>query len=154
MDNLEQLLESLRDAFAAIFFWIGLVTDPGLFTLSILGMIVAAVIVTPPTKTVSGYLGGRLYGLNDRRSLRVDFGMTTRGEFSLIIASLALSGSDSGMAAETAQTIYAFTVGYILVMFFLYLPLTHDRPSDSTVILRHGASGNYVCGLNALFTLR
>jgi len=35
--DLERLLEPLRDAFAAIFFfWIGLVTDPGLFTLSIL----------------------------------------------------------------------------------------------------------------------
>ncbi|WP_226040541.1 cation:proton antiporter [Natrinema sp. DC36] len=118
--DLEQLLEPLRDAFAAIFFfWIGLVTDPGLFTLSILGMIVAAVIVTTPTKIVSGYLGGRIYGLNDRRSLRVGFGMTTRGEFSLIIASLALSGAGSGMAAETVQTIYAFTVGYVLVMSIL-----------------------------------
>ncbi len=118
--DLEQLLEPLRNAFAAIFFfWIGLVTDPGLFTLSILGMIVAAVIVTTPTKIVSGYLGGRIYGLNDRRSLRVGFGMTTRGEFSLIIASLALSGAGSGMAAETAQTIYAFTVGYVLVMSIL-----------------------------------
>ncbi|ELY90037.1 cation:proton antiporter [Natrinema altunense] len=115
--DLERLLEPLRDAFAAIFFfWIGLVTDPGLFTLSILGMIVAAVIVTTPTKIVSGYLSGRIYGLDDRRSLRVGFGMATRGEFSLIIASLALSGAGSGMAAETAQTIYAFTVGYVLVM--------------------------------------
>ncbi|ELY62971.1 cation:proton antiporter [Natrinema versiforme] len=118
--DLEQLLEPLRDAFAAIFFfWIGLVTDPGLFTVSILGMIVAAVIVTTPTKIVTGYLGGRIYGLDDRRSLRVGFGMTTRGEFSLIIASLALSGAGSGMAAETAQTIYAFTVGYVLVMSIL-----------------------------------
>jgi len=81
--DLERLLEPLRDAFAAIFFfWIGLVTDPGLFTLSILGMIVAAVVVTTPTKLVSGFLGGRIYGLDDRRSLRVGFGMATRGEFS------------------------------------------------------------------------
>jgi CPA2 family monovalent cation:H+ antiporter-2 len=118
--DLEVLLEPLRDAFAAIFFfWIGLVTDPGLFTLSILGMIVAAVIVTTPTKIVSGYLGGRIYGLDDRRSLRVGFGMATRGEFSLIIASLALSGAGSGMPAGTARTIYAFTVGYVLVMSIL-----------------------------------
>jgi len=118
--DLERLLEPLRDAFAAIFFfWIGLVTDPGLFTLSILGMIVAAVVVTTPTKLVSGFLGGRIYGLDDRRSLRVGFGMATRGEFSLIIASLALSGAGSGIAAETAQTIYAFTVGYVLVMSIL-----------------------------------
>ncbi|MFW5911203.1 MAG: cation:proton antiporter [Halolamina sp.] len=118
--DLEQLLEPVRDAFAAIFFfWIGLVTDPGLFTLSILGVIAAAVLVTTPTKLLSGYLGGRIYGLDDRRSLRVGFGMATRGEFSLIIASLALSGSGTGMPAGTVETIYAFTVGYVLVMSIL-----------------------------------
>ncbi|MFC4542257.1 cation:proton antiporter [Halosolutus amylolyticus] len=115
--DLERLLEPLRDAFAAIFFfWIGLVTDPGLFTLSILGMIVAAVVLTTPTKLVSGFLGGKIYDLDDRRSVRVGLGMTTRGEFSLIIASLALSGAGSGIPVETAETIYAFTVGYVLVM--------------------------------------
>jgi CPA2 family monovalent cation:H+ antiporter-2 len=118
--TLEQLLEPLRDAFAAIFFfWIGLVTDPGLFTLSIVGTIVAAVIVTTPTKILSGYLGGRIYGLDDRRSLRVGFGMTTRGEFSLIIASLALSGAGGSLPAETVEPMYAFTVGYVLVMSIL-----------------------------------
>jgi len=56
--DLERLLEPLQDAFAAIFFfWIGLVTDPGLFTLSILGMIVAAVVVTTPTKTRQRFSG-------------------------------------------------------------------------------------------------
>ncbi len=115
--ELEQLLEPLRDAFAAVFFfWIGLVTDPGLFTLSILGTIVAAALVTTPTKLASGYIAGRIYGLSDRRSVRVGFGMTTRGEFSLIIASLALSGAGSGIAVGTVETIYAFTVGYVLVM--------------------------------------
>ncbi|SER91653.1 cation:proton antiporter [Natrinema salaciae] len=136
--DLERLLEPLRDAFAAIFFvWIGLVTDPGLFTLSILGMIVAAVIVTTPTKIVSGYLGGRIYGLDDRRSLRVGFGMATRGEFSLIIASLALSGAGGGIATETARTIYAFTVGYVLVMSILGTSLMQysDRIEPAAVSL-------------------
>ncbi|RZV11312.1 potassium/proton antiporter membrane subunit (CPA2 family) [Natrinema hispanicum] len=115
--DLEQLLEPLRDAFAAIFFfWIGLVTDPGLFTLSVVAIIVAAVIVTTPTKLISGYLGGRIYNLDDRRSLRVGLGMATRGEFSLIIASLALTGAGSGLPTETAETIYAVAVGYVLVM--------------------------------------
>ncbi|MBZ6495908.1 cation:proton antiporter [Natrinema longum] len=118
--DLERLLEPLRDAFAAIFFfWIGLVTDPGLFTLPILGIIVAGVIVTTPTKIVSGYLGGRIYDLDDRRSLRVGFGMATRGEFSLIIASLVLSGAGTGIAAGTATDLYAFAVGYVLVMSIL-----------------------------------
>ncbi|WP_226480284.1 cation:proton antiporter [Natrinema amylolyticum] len=143
--DLERLLEPLRDAFAAIFFfWIGLVTDPGLFTLSILGMIAAAVVVTTPTKIVSGYLGGRIYDLDDRRSLRVGFGMATRGEFSLIIASLALSGAGTGIAAETAQTIYAFTVGYVLVMSILGTSLMQysDRLEPVALsLLERGRSG-------------
>ncbi|MFD1564978.1 cation:proton antiporter [Haloarchaeobius amylolyticus] len=118
--DLEQLLEPLRDAFAAVFFfWIGLVTDPRLFTLSVVGIIVAAVLVTTPTKLVSGYLGGRIYNLDERRSLRVGLGMATRGEFSLIIASLALSGAGSGLPVKTAETIYAVAVGYVLVMSIL-----------------------------------
>jgi len=118
--DLEQLLEPLRDAFAAVFFfWIGLVTDPGLFTLPIIGTIVAAVMVTTPTKIVTGFIGGRIYGLDDRRSLRVGFGMATRGEFSLIIASLALSAAGSAIAPATVERIYAVTVGYVLVMSIL-----------------------------------
>jgi len=42
--------------------------------------------------------------------------MATRGEFSLIIASVALTGAGSGLPTETAETIYAVAVGYVLVM--------------------------------------
>jgi CPA2 family monovalent cation:H+ antiporter-2 len=45
--------------------------------------------------------------------------MVTRGEFSLIIASVALGGAGTTLAVETANTIYAFAVGYILVMSIL-----------------------------------
>ncbi|WP_254768903.1 cation:proton antiporter [Salinilacihabitans rarus] len=113
--DLERLLEPVRDTFAAIFFfWIGLETDPRLF-LGVAGLVAVAAALTTPSKLVSGYLGGRIYGLDERRSLRVGLGMTTRGEFSLIIASVALAGADAALA-EVAGTIYAFAVGYVLVM--------------------------------------
>ncbi|WP_436344097.1 cation:proton antiporter [Natronorubrum sp. FCH18a] len=117
--DLENLLEPVRDTFAAIFFfWIGLGTDPSLF-FGVAGLIAVAVVATTPTKFVSGYLGGRIYDLDERRSLRVGLGMSTRGEFSLIIASIALAGAGTGLAEGVANDIYAFAVGYVLFMSIL-----------------------------------
>ncbi|WP_290812219.1 cation:proton antiporter [Halovivax sp.] len=119
--QLEDLLEALRDTFAAVFFfWIGLITNPAVFgDAFVLVAIAAAVVLTTPTKLVSGYLGGRIYDLDARRSVRVGLGMTTRGEFSLIIASIALAGAGVGLATGTAETIYAMAVGYVLFMSIL-----------------------------------
>jgi len=114
--ELETSLASLRDVFAAVFFfWIGLVTDPFVVVdaLDVIGVLVA---VTAPAKVLSGVHNGRTYGLDDRRSLRVGLAMVTRGEFSLIIAAVALAGAGQTIPAETAQTIYAAAVGYVLVM--------------------------------------
>jgi CPA2 family monovalent cation:H+ antiporter-2 len=116
VEQLERLLEPIRDLFAAVFFvWIGLVTDPLVFA-GVLTLILVAVVLTVPTKLVSGYLGGRIYSLSIRQSTRVGLGMTTRGEFSLIIATLALSGVGTTLTEPVAQRIYAFAVGYVLVM--------------------------------------
>ena len=115
--HIEELLEPLRDVFAAVFFfWIGLVTDP-LAVAGVAGAIAAAVIVSTPTKLLSGFLGGQTFGLDTRRSTRVALAMTTRGEFSLIIATLAVSGAANGTLPQpVADRISAFAVGYVLVM--------------------------------------
>ncbi|WP_251343099.1 cation:proton antiporter [Haloplanus halophilus] len=114
--DLEASLSSLRDTFAAVFFfWIGLVTDPFVIV-GALDVIAVVVAVTAPTKLASGFYGGRVYGLDDRRSLRVGLAMVTRGEFSLIIAAVALAGAGTTLPPETARTIYAVAVGYVLVM--------------------------------------
>jgi CPA2 family monovalent cation:H+ antiporter-2 len=117
VSHIEELLEPLRDAFAAVFFfWIGLVTDP-LAVAGVAGLIAVAVVVTTPTKLLSGFLGGRAFDLNVRRSTRTALAMTTRGEFSLIIAALAVSGAASGTIPQPiADQISAFAVGYVLVM--------------------------------------
>ena len=140
--ELENLLEPLRDTFAAVFFfWIGLITDPTLF-LDVLWIIAAAVLLTTPTKLVSGYLGGRIYDLDERRSLRVGLGMTTRGEFSLIIASIALAGAGIGLAEGIADDIYAFAVGYVLFMSILGTTLMQysDRIEAAIVPMLEGDS--------------
>ena len=114
--DLETALSSIRDVFAAVFFfWIGVVTDP-FVVVEAASVILLLVVVTAPAKLLSGFLGGRTYGLDDRRSLRVGLAMVTRGEFSLIIAAVALSAAGGTLASGTARTIYAAAVGYVLVM--------------------------------------
>ena len=112
-ERIEDLLVPIRDVFAAVFFfWIGLTTDPRL-VVAVAGPLALAVVLTTPTKFVSGYFGGRLYDLDSRRSIRVACGMVTRGEFSLIIATLAAS---QGSGPILTETIPALAVGYVLVM--------------------------------------
>ncbi len=146
VEDLEGLLEPVRDVFAAVFFfWIGLVTDPALFP-GVAGLVAVAVVVTTPTKFASGFWAGRVYGLSDRRATRVALGMVTRGEFTLIIASVVLAAvaPDAGaIAADTARQLNAFAVGYVLVMSVLGTTLmAHSEGIERRVVewrtRRHG----------------
>jgi len=111
-ERIERLLTPVRDVFAAVFFfWIGVGTDPRLLV-GVAVPLVAAVALTTPAKLISGYLGGRVYDLSTRRSLRVGLGLVPRGEFSLVIAALAAGGSTTVMQ----EVIPALAVGYVLVM--------------------------------------
>ncbi|WP_435181888.1 cation:proton antiporter [Halorussus sp. AFM4] len=111
--RLEDVVGPTRDLFAAVFFFsIGLGTDVTAF-LDVGVLLAVAVVATSLSKLASGVLGGRFYGLNRRRSLRVGVGLVPRGEFSLVIASLA-----AGAAARIPRTdeLTSFTVGYVLAM--------------------------------------
>lgn len=115
--ELETTLSPLRDTFAAVFFfWIGLVTDPGLVAAAAVPVLVL-VAVSIPGKLLSGYYSGRVYDLSRQRSLRVGLGLVPRGEFSLIIAAAALTAATAGSLPQaTADAVYAATVGYVLAM--------------------------------------
>jgi CPA2 family monovalent cation:H+ antiporter-2 len=134
--EVETLLEPVRDTFAAVFFfWIGLVTDPLLFG-GVAALVALAVVVTTPTKLVTGFFAGRAFDLNTKRSTRVALGMTTRGEFSLIIATVAVTGAEAGtFDPELAATINAFAVGYVLVMAILGTTLMqYSGPVESIAV--------------------
>ncbi|MFC6974183.1 cation:proton antiporter [Halomicroarcula sp. GCM10025709] len=139
VQELEELLEPIRDTFAAVFFfWIGVETDPVLVA-GVAGLVAVAAVVSVPTKAISGYLGGRVYGLSPRRSTRVGLGMVTRGEFSLIIAAVALTGAGTSLTAATAESVYAFAVGYVLVMSILgTLLMQYAAPIETAVEARLG----------------
>ncbi|MFC6827072.1 cation:proton antiporter [Halopelagius fulvigenes] len=134
-ERIERQLTPVRDVFAAVFFfWIGVGTDPRLLAAVVVPLAVA-VLVTTPTKVLTGYLGGRVYDLTARRSLRVGVGMVPRGEFSLVIAALAAGGSTRVMR----EVIPAFAVGYVLVMSALGTVLM-ERSDAVERLLRRGDS--------------
>jgi CPA2 family monovalent cation:H+ antiporter-2 len=111
-ERIETVVAPARDIFAAVFFFsIGLTTELSLVT-DVVGLLLAAVLVTTIGKVVSGSLAGQFYRLSQLRSMRVGVGMVPRGEFSLVIATLATSVGTGALGAE----IPAFTVGYVLVM--------------------------------------
>ncbi|KAB1192843.1 cation:proton antiporter [Haloferax sp. MBLA0076] len=135
-ETIERRLTSVRDVFAAIFFfWIGLGTDPTLLAAVVVPLVVA-VVLTTPAKVVSGYLGGRVYDLSTHRSLRVGVGMVPRGEFSLVIAALAASGSTQVMR----EAIPAFAVGYVLVMSALGTVLMQRSDLVERLVFRGGSA--------------
>lgn len=117
-DRVERIMSPTRDLFAAIFFVaVGLHADIRAVQ-DALPLLTAAIVVSVVGKLVSGYLSGRVYGLNDRRSTRVGVALVTRGEFSLVLASLAMS-SDA-----VADGIAEFAIAYTLVMALLGTTLT------------------------------
>jgi CPA2 family monovalent cation:H+ antiporter-2 len=112
-ERLETVVGPTRDLFAAVFFFsIGLTTDVTAF-LDVGLLLAVAVAATALSKLASGVVGGRFYGLSRRRSLRVGVGLVPRGEFSLVIASLATA---AGATIPRTDELAAFTVGYVLVM--------------------------------------
>ncbi|RDZ66191.1 cation:proton antiporter [Haloferax sp. Atlit-12N] len=135
-ERLEHLLVSVRDVFAAVFFfWIGLGTDPTLLAAAAVPLVIAVVLSTP-SKVVSGYLGGRAYDLSAHRSLRVGVGLVPRGEFSLVIAALAAAGTTPVMR----EIIPAFAVGYVFVMSALGTVLMQRSDLVERLVFRGGAA--------------
>jgi CPA2 family monovalent cation:H+ antiporter-2 len=110
--RVERLVLPLRDAFAAIFFFtFGLTIDPGEFG-DVAGPVLLAVALSLVLNLVAGTLVGWI-GRQDRRAA-ANIGLTVlaRGEFSLILASLAL-------AAGLDERLGPFTGLYVLILALL-----------------------------------
>jgi CPA2 family monovalent cation:H+ antiporter-2 len=130
VDRIEHLIAPVRDLFAAFFFFsIGLTIDVTVVS-TVAGLLGAAVVLTTATKLFSGTASGRVYDLSPLRSLRTGIGLVPRGEFSLVIAALAL-----GASGQVATLIPPFAVGYVLVMSVVGTVLIQhsDRVTDALV---------------------
>jgi CPA2 family monovalent cation:H+ antiporter-2 len=86
-----QLLEPLRDLFAAVFFvFFGITTNPVDIPPVLLPALGLAV-VTMATKVVTGYLAAKRAGIGALGRWRAGFTLVPRGEFSIVIAGLAVT---------------------------------------------------------------
>lgn len=86
-----ELLSPLRDLFAAVFFvFFGLVTDPRAIPPVLLPALALAV-VTMATKVATGYYAARRAGIAVPGRWRTGLGLVPRGEFSIVIAGLAVA---------------------------------------------------------------
>lgn len=109
VDKAYSLLAPLRDLFAAVFFvFFGLSTDPGAIP-SVLLVAVALGVVTAGTKLMAGWYATRRVGIGRAGRIRAGLALMARGEFSIVIAGLAV-----GVAG--AEELPALAAAYVLLM--------------------------------------
>ncbi|MEV7228273.1 cation:proton antiporter [Polymorphospora sp. NPDC051019] len=107
--NATELLSPLRDLFAAVFFvFFGLATDPRDIPPVLLPALALAVI-TMATKVVTGYVAAKRVGIAIPGRWRAGLGLMPRGEFSIVIAGLAVA--TPGIEPQLA----ALATAYVLI---------------------------------------
>ena len=105
-----EMLSPLRDMFAAVFFvFFGLSTDPADMPPVLLPAFCLAVL-TMATKVLTGYFAGRRVGIALPGRLRAGLALLPRGEFSVVIAGLAVSYGVEPRLAPLATAYVLITV--------------------------------------------
>ena len=90
-DRIERLVLPLRDAFAAAFFFaFGLTIDPG-DAGEVVGPVAIAVVLSIILNVAAGVIAARLQGLSRTAAANIGLTILGRGEFSLILATLAVT---------------------------------------------------------------
>ncbi|OFZ03748.1 MAG: hypothetical protein A2070_13400 [Bdellovibrionales bacterium GWC1_52_8] len=115
--RIQERIEPLRDLFAAVFFVsVGMMIDP--VTLwNYKGTILALTLLTVGGKVMGATLGGLLTGQTLRTAVQVGFGIAQIGEFSFIIAGLALTLNASEFiypVAVAISVLTTFTTPYMI----------------------------------------
>jgi len=109
-ENAEKVVEPLRDLFAAVFFlFFGLQTDPADIPVVLLPALALAV-VTMGTKVLTGYVSAARAGIGVPGRWRSGLALMPRGEFSVIIAGVAVSAGVDPTIAPFAATYMLITV--------------------------------------------
>jgi CPA2 family monovalent cation:H+ antiporter-2 len=110
--RLEALVVPLRDVFAAVFFfWFGLTIAPSAMG-EIAVPVAIAVAVTLVFNIVAGAVAARVYRFGRTEAANAALMLVSRGEFELILASLAVT---AGLDANIAP----FAAAYVLVLSIL-----------------------------------
>lgn len=112
-DNATRVLEPLRDLFAAMFFVVfGLGTDPSTIP-PVLGWAVVLAVTTTATKIATGWWAAGRQGIGRPGRLRAGAALVARGEFSIVIAGLAVA------AGAVEGELAALATAYVLLMAIL-----------------------------------
>ena len=98
-----EVLSPLRDVFAAAFFvFFGLSTNPDSL-LGVLPLALALTVVTTSTKMLVGFVAARRAGVKRRGRWRAAVALIPRGEFSVVVAALAVgAGAEARLGPLTA----------------------------------------------------
>ena len=108
--NATRILEPLRDLFAAIFFVaFGLNTDPSSIP-PVLGWALVLALVTAVTKMATGIWAAKRVGIARPGRFRAGATLIARGEFSIVIAGLALA------SGAIPDELAALATAYVLIM--------------------------------------
>lgn len=108
--NATVVLTPLRDLFATVFFvFFGIATNPADILPVLLPAFVLAAL-TIATKTMSGYLAAKRAGIGVPGRWRTGLTLTPRGEFSIVIAGLAVGAGVEPLLAPLATAYVLITV--------------------------------------------
>jgi Kef-type K+ transport system membrane component KefB len=109
VEKIDQGIHAINYSFLVPLFFvsIGLRVNLRLLTVEILPFAIVVLLLAIITKVVGAGGGSRLGGFDNKSSLRVGFGMTSRGEVGLIIASI---GVGLGILQAEIFTIVVFVV--------------------------------------------
>ncbi|CAN5883207.1 hypothetical protein BH23ACT12_BH23ACT12_06740 [soil metagenome] len=109
--RIEKLVLPLRDAFAAVFFFaFGLTIDPGDIG-SVGTAVLGAVALSIVLNILAGTIAARLYRFNRRAAANIGLTVLGRGEFSLILATLAAAaGLDPRIGPFVALYVLALAI--------------------------------------------
>ncbi|MFJ5958094.1 cation:proton antiporter [Paenarthrobacter sp. NPDC092416] len=111
--NATRILEPLRDLFAAIFFVaFGLNTDPTSIP-PVLGWALILAVLTAATKIVTGFWAAQRAGIAVPGRFRAGAALIARGEFSIVIAGLAVA------SGAVPDELAALATAYVLIMAIL-----------------------------------
>jgi monovalent cation:H+ antiporter-2, CPA2 family len=109
-ENATRILEPLRDLFAAMFFVVfGLNTDPSTIP-PVLAVALALAVVTTITKVLTGWWAAKRQGIARLGRARAGAALVARGEFSIVIAGLAVA------AGAVDEQLAAMATAYVLIM--------------------------------------
>ncbi|MGS2587917.1 cation:proton antiporter [Streptomyces hebeiensis] len=132
-DRIRKLVHPLRDAFGAIFFFaFGLSINPGDLP-SVLWPVLVAAVITLVMNVAAGLSAAKIFGFGALPAANVSTTLLARGEFALILATMA---AGAGLDPRLAP----FIAGYVLVLAVLG-PLAAGRSHWLARILPGGKDG-------------